>query len=228
MSADLQPIYLFSDSQMLFWRTAEGLFLNSIRKLIKHNRIKAAYIGASNGDNPEFYGIFKAAMESIEIDDCRMILCDFSPEDQAFVNQADIILLAGGDVERGWQIFQQVGLKQIIPQRYQEGALLIGISAGAIQLGMFDTFAFAPEELTSTFKLVPVIIGVHDEKQEWESLKRVTAMLNGYVKGIGIPLGGGLAYHADQTIEPLRYPLHEFSLIKDEIAHHLLFPHSEE
>ncbi len=68
----MQPIYLLADSQLLFWKENGNLFLSSIKALL-HSHPKAAYIGVSNGDAPEFYAIFIAAMDGIDIQDCRMI-----------------------------------------------------------------------------------------------------------------------------------------------------------
>ena len=76
-------------------------------------------------------------MESIGIHDCRMILSSFPSIDESFVNEADIILLAGGDIERGWEVFTQVGLAELIIKRYREGTILMGVSAGAVQLGLY-------------------------------------------------------------------------------------------
>lgn len=226
MSSPLQPIYLFADSQLLFWRDQGTLFLQSMIEQIRHLSPKAAYIGASNGDDPQFYSIFEAAMESVDIRDCRMILSSFSSEDESFVNESDIILLAGGDVERGWNAFTRVGLNEIIVRKYYEGAILIGISAGAIQLGMFGLIEAEPSlyKLIDTFKLVPFIIGAHEEKQEWESLKETIQLLNENVRGIGIPSGGGMVYHPDQSVEPIRHPLYEFSVLDGTINSRLLLP----
>ena len=47
------------------------------------------------------------------------------------MEQSDLILLAGGDVAQGWHVFKQTRLKELIVNRYNKGALLIGISAGA-------------------------------------------------------------------------------------------------
>lgn len=226
MSSPLQPIYLFADSQLLFWKNQNGLFLQSMRERVGHHSPKAAYIGASNGDDPQFYSIFEAAMESVDIRDCRMILSSFSPEDESFVYESDIILLAGGDVEKGWNAFTRVGLNEIIIRKYYEGAVLIGISAGAIQLGLFGLIEAEPSlyKLIDTLKLVPFIIGAHEEKQEWESLKETIQMLNQEVRGIGISSGGGMVYHPDQSIEPIRHPLYEFSVSDGAINSRLLVP----
>jgi cyanophycinase len=222
----MQPIYLFADSQLLFWRNQDGLFLDSIRKLIDSSAPRAAYLGASNGDDPAFYSIFEAAMEGIGIRDCRMILSSFPADDQSFIDESDIILLAGGDVERGWNVFKETGLKDIIIRKYYEGAVLIGISAGAVQLGMFGLSEVegSANRLIDTFKLIPFVIGTHEERGEWISLKGAIELLNGSVRGIGIPAGGGLVYHPDHSIEAIRYSAYELTMKDGELNCSLLIP----
>jgi cyanophycinase len=228
MDMPLQPIYLFADSQLLFWSNNGTLFLNTIRELIVPAAPKAAYIGASNGDDPQFYSIFEAAMENIGIRDCRMIFSSFTSDDELFMTEADIILLAGGDVERGWRVFNQTGLTEFIIKRYYEGTFLIGISAGAVQLGLFGVVQeVSLNKLIDTFKLVPFIIGAHEENQEWKSLREAIELLDGSAKGIGIPTGGGLIYHPDQSIEAIRYPLDEFTMREGLISRSLLLPKQE-
>ena len=223
MTMPLQPIYLFADSQLLFWHNKGSLFLNTVREAVVPVAPKAAYIGASNGDEPQFYSIFEAAMENIGIQNCRMISSSFTSTDELFLNEADIILLAGGDVERGWNIFNQSGLKETIIKRYYEGAVLIGISAGAVQLGLFGLVREgAGNKLIETFKLVPFIIGAHEEKEEWKSIREAIKLLEGSTKGIGIVTGGGLIYYPDQSIEAVRHSLNEFSIKEGEISNSIL------
>ena len=52
MQVPIKPIFLLADSQLLFWKENENLFLKTIREHIDNENPKAAYIGASNGDNP--------------------------------------------------------------------------------------------------------------------------------------------------------------------------------
>ncbi|HXQ36151.1 MAG TPA: Type 1 glutamine amidotransferase-like domain-containing protein, partial [Anaerolineales bacterium] len=132
----LKSIFLFADSQLLFWRENGQLLLERVVRAGTRDRLKAAYVGASNGDHPDFYEIFVSAMEGVGVIDCRMIPSVVSEVDIAFLNDADIILLAGGDVETGWRVFVTNGLSAHIVRRYFEGASLIGISAGAVQLGL--------------------------------------------------------------------------------------------
>jgi peptidase E len=229
MNEPLQPIYLFADSQLLFHRNQGVLFLDSLRRHPAHDAPQAAYIGASNGDEPEFYLIFEAAMNGIGIHNCRMIPSSLTAEDEAYLSEADIILLAGGDVAAGWNVFVETGIKDLIIRRYFEGTTLIGISAGAVQLGLCGLIdAGQPsEELLDTFKLIPLIIDAHDEKQKWTGLKRAIRLFGGVAKGVGITAGGGLIYYPDQSIEAVRYALYEFSMQDGEIRDALLMPGNE-
>jgi peptidase E len=222
-----KPIYLFADSQLLFFKENNVSFLHSMRALIEVEQTKAAYIGASNGDNPDFYSIFTAAMEAIGILDCRMILSSFPEEDASFCEQANLILLAGGDVAQGWRVLKQTGLTETLVRKYEEGAILIGISAGAMQLGLYGWPEVAdpqPQDYFKTLGLFPLIVSTHDEKNEWASLKKALSVVNLAAVGVGIPTGGGLVYYPDHSIKPVHHPLHEFVFRDGQITGNLLFP----
>jgi cyanophycinase-like exopeptidase len=226
MASQLQPLYLLADSRLLFWKRRDRLLLEAgLDGLSRDTPLRAAYIGASNGDRPEFYGIFEAAMDAIGITDRRMIDSSFGPEDRAFLERALLIVLAGGDVRLGWSTFEKTGMTEVIPVRYAEGAVLVGISAGAVQLGRYGIVE-APEspatELLDVFKLVPWVIDVHDERAEWARLSRTIHFLEGAATGLGIPSGAGVIVHADATIEPLRRPAHEFRFEGTRVVHSLL------
>ena len=231
MSETLKPIYLLADSQLLFWKQHDSVFFESVRSEIVKENPKAAYVGASNDDRPEFYRIFQAGMEGIGISDCRMIRASLPEDDAAFLEEADLILLAGGDVETGWNAFQQNGFGEVLVRRYYEGALLIGVSAGAVQLGWAAAGTAAHDAddpsgapLLDTFKLVPYIVGVHEEKTEWRELNKLVVEMNGAIGGLGIPSGAGAIYHPSRSIEPLRYLLSEYLLSGNSITHNLLVP----
>jgi len=208
----LPPIYLFADSQLLFWNCNGALFLQSVRQHLSGPAPTAAYIGASNGDAPEAYAIFVEAMRGIGIQDFQMIHSAFPAEDEAFLRKADLIVLAGGDVELGWRTFTQTAMKERILERLSEGAVIIGVSAGAMQLGRYGLVekSAASVELIDAFQQVPFIVSAHDESHNWEALQRTIELLEGSANGVGIPTGGGLIYHADQTLEAIRHPVYEF------------------
>src|SRR5215216_4971390 len=216
-TTQLKPIFLLADSQLLFWRENGQLLIERVVKEKARDQLKAAYIGASNGDDPDFYAIFVAAMEGVGVFDCRMIPSSVSEADMAFLNDADIILLAGGDVEAGWRVFLTNGLSEHIVRKYFEGASLIGVSAGAVQLGL--CCLAADGSLIETFKLVPFIIGAHEESDNWKMTTELLRLSGPGKTAIGLPTGGGAIYHQDQTVEPLRHPLVKLSLKEGNVHH---------
>ena len=212
--SSLKPIYLFADSQLLFWQSNGSPFLNSIHDVIQKPNPKAVYIGASNGDKREFYELFLAAMAAINISDCRMISAFFSEEEKTYFAQADVIVLSGGDVALGWKTFKAVGLDKAILQAYKAGALLIGVSAGAMQLGLGGVEKSQKYGAITypMLQLVPFAVSAHQEATDWQELRELITADNNLSFGIGIPSGAGLVCHPDQTLEPIRFPSHELTL----------------
>lgn len=206
----LKSIFLLADSQLLFWRENGRFLLDEVVKEWNRDQLRTAYVGASNGDNPDFYSICVAAMEGAGIFDCRMIPSSLSKTDMAFLNDADIILLAGGDPEAGWRVFLRNGLSEHIVRRYYEGATLIGTSAGAVQLGL--CCLSADGSLRETFKLVPFVIGAHEESDNWKTTIELLRLSGTGKSAICLPAGGGAIYHPDHTLEPWRLPLMQLSL----------------
>jgi len=231
--ATIKPIFLLADSQLLFWRERRELpgeqgeeqteeqtaeqespFLERVRGLLDEEAPlpdpKAAYLGASNGDAPEFFDLFEAAMAGIGIRNCRHIPSDPQDADIEFLKEADLILLAGGDVGRGWRVFERTGIKDRLVERYYAGALLMGVSAGAVQLGL-KGWDEASERLIDTLRLVPFVVDVHDEPS-WSRLLKAVPKAGEHARGFGIPSGGGALYHPDYSVEPVRHPLTEVAL----------------
>jgi hypothetical protein len=217
----IRPLFLLADSQLLFWKDEAGaLFLARVREAVAKPSPKAAYLGASNGDVPDFYDIFVAAMEGIGIHDTRMIPAKPSEADRAYLDEADVVLLAGGDAARGLRAFHEGGLAERILARYAAGAVLIGISAGAVQLGLR---LHAEGAELPAFRLAPVVVGVHDEPA-WGSLTAAVEALEGMGRGLGIPLGGGAVMHPDLTVEPVRKTLVEIAVEDGVVRRALLVP----
>lgn len=223
---NIKPVFLLADSQLLFWHGKEGTLMERIRKILEEDKpegpVTAAYIGASNDDKPEYYDIFLAAMNQAGIPEnqCRMIRSKKTPKkDMKFLEEADLILLAGGDTEKGWKIIKDK-FQQTIVDRYYKGVLLIGISAGAVQLGLrgWKEDKEFPGNLFETFQLVPAVIDVHNEETDWERLQKTIEHLAEWSKGFGIPSGGGAVYHPDWSFEAIRHHLVEFANVKDEFG----------
>lgn len=208
-----EPALLLADSQLLFARSAtEPSALAALEARLTELGVvhpRAAYFGASNGDAPEFFELFQAAMEGINIADCRHISATPSPADLDFAASAEVLLFAGGDVSRGWTTFETNGIPDLARRRYYDGAHLIGISAGAVHLGLGSSRDGSP--LAGGFAIVPFVVDAHDEP-EWRALELAVARSGNLTRGLGIPTGGGVRYHADYSLEPLRHPAVEISM----------------
>jgi hypothetical protein len=219
----IRPLYLLADSQLLFQQGSDSL-AGRVRADLPEDNAKAAYIGASSGDQPEFYDLFTSAIELMEITRCRMVPARPSPEDRAFLEEAGLLLLGGGDVERGWRVFEQNGLKDLVARKRYDGAILIGVSAGAVQLGL-GALSNAPQpQKIELFRFAPFYVGAHDEKNEWWDLRALVNLSPDGTRAIGIPTGGGAVYWPDGTLEPLRHPLTELVKEGHRIREQLLFP----
>jgi Peptidase family S51 len=220
----IKPMYLLADSQLLFWKAGDQPFLARIREQLDSPSPTAAYLGASNGDNPEFYGLFQAAMGGIELASCRMIPSTPTAEDAEFLAAADLVLFAGGDVEQGWRAFERNGVKELITRKRYDGAVLMGVSAGAVQFGLGSLLETATMQKLPLFQFAPFYVGAHEEESEWWNLRALVNLAGDGARGIGIPAGGGVIYGADGSLEPVRKTLVEFTREGDELKENLLLP----
>lgn len=218
------PLFLLADSQLLFWADGDEPFIDRVAACTGPAAPRAAYLGASNGDNPDFYSIFLAAIESIGPAECRLVPAEPSAAELAFLQSADVILLAGGDVEAGWRAFTASGVREVVEQRYHAGAVLIGVSAGAVQLGNAGWVEGDPESAFPTWGLVPFVVDAHAEDEDWAALKAVIRARGPGARGIGIPRGGGVILHPDYTLQAVRRAAFEVSVAGDELVQAVILP----
>ena len=220
----ITPLYLLADSQLLFSRGDDNGLPGKIRANLPSGHPKAAYIGASNHDRKEFYDLFVAAMELMGVSNCYMVPTLVGNEDRLFLEAGALVLLAGGDVDRGGLGVARNGLKDLILSKHRDGSVLVGVSAGAVQLGLGAlTDAPQPKKL-DMFRFVPFYVGAHEERDEWWNLRALVNLSPSGVRGVGIPKGGGAIYWPDGTLEPVRRPLIELLKAGDQVSERLLLP----
>ena len=219
---NIKPVYFLADSRLLFTPLGGRPFLETVISDKPAEQIKAVYIGVANDDEPVFYEMFVAAMRTVSVHNCYQITRQFPSEQRKHLEDADIILLGGGDVASGWRVMTETGMNEIITRRYYEGAAIIGVSAGAVQLGLFG--ADREHNFFETLKLAPFIIDVHQENNNWDNLQFLLDARNEHLTGIGIPSGAGLIYHPDHSLEALAKPLHEFRVAGEHLTDQLIFP----
>lgn len=226
----VQPLYLLADSQLLFRPADDGgsePWLRRVVEALDRPRPTAAYLGASNGDRAEYAELFVAAMEGagVPASRCRVVPARAGAGDA--VADADLVLLAGGDPRAGWTAFGETGVREAVVRAYHAGAALVGISAGAMQLGLCawpDGCDDPAAEAFPTWGLVPFVVGAHEEGEDWRGLRAVVAARGPGARGIGLPRGGGLVYHPDHTVEAVRHPAVEVERREEALAVSFLLP----
>ncbi|MEM6454244.1 MAG: Type 1 glutamine amidotransferase-like domain-containing protein [Acidobacteriota bacterium] len=212
MRLPIKPIFLLADSRPLFADDdPERSLLRAVRRQVDEGWVKAAYIGAANGDEPAFYEIFEAAMARIAVRTCRHVRAGYGETDQAFLREADIVLLAGGDVAEGWRVIESTGMQQHLIEAYYRGAVLLGVSAGAVHLGLRGQAGEkpGPNDHFPCLQLVPYAVDAHDEMRDW---LRLRALIDRQprLRGLGLPTGASARFDHGGLLEPLDAPLVEF------------------
>jgi hypothetical protein len=169
--------------------------------------LAAAYLGASNGDAPEFFELFRAAFDAVDVRDCRhVVAAAASDADRAFLARAQLVMLAGGDPARGWDAFARAGLVAHLRAHHGRGGVFAGVSAGAMQLGLAAGACPAPR---GALGLVPYLVGAHDEPA-WDALRAALDATPDARAALGIPAGGGVVAWSDGAFEAVRRPATTF------------------
>jgi putative intracellular protease/amidase len=136
---------------------------------------------------------------------------DVIENDRSVVDGADLIFVSGGDPVHGAKALARTGAADWIREASARGAVVMGISAGAILLG--DWWADWPEDDSST-EPVPLVacLGIaaghvfdtHDEADDWAELRTVAKSLESRAMKatfIGIPSGGALVGRGGEPFE---------------------------
>jgi len=120
-------LFLLSDSIPLF----DDHF---VARLGNCSGMPGIYIGASNGDQPEYYEIAEAFFQRLGVNSSLHLRAG-TETDLADAGQASVIILAGGDVRRGWQYLNKSVIRNWMERHRKSDSVVLGISAGAVHLG---------------------------------------------------------------------------------------------
>ncbi len=215
MAAKTQAILLLADSR--------PLFSDEIRDVLK-GKSRAAYIGAANGDQPEFYELFRGAMNNLGIEQCVHVHARPSDEEWHFLKQADFVLLSGGDVIMGISALLSGGFIETIRERFVDGCMLAGVSAGAIHLGKgyWNESAIAP-----CIGLIPFFIDVHADKSHWSGLKKTLLASGDHAAAWGLSKNSFVCYNSDGSLDIMHGSVREFVSDGKSIKENILLQNRE-
>ena len=170
-----------------------------------------AWVGAANDDSLPWFERAATVLKQRYGADMRRVMTSIEDDSQRLVDEAPVIYLPGGDVSLLSQRLRALGLDERIRHRHAAGALVVGVSAGAIGLTRF--WVEFPEDGRAPYRIpcvgaLGLAVDCHDEESDWEELR---ALLEAWqreepgavVDAYGIPLGGALEIAAAGTVTHL-------------------------
>jgi cyanophycinase len=221
------PAILVADSAPLFspwWKQTVGPLVQAALKAGDGSRKVASYLGANNYDNPDYFDMFKMAAAEVGFaeNSCHFVTADNGAQRLELVAQhSALIVIGGGDTAAGWESMQKTSLAGALRRAGEEGAILVGVSSGATQLGTHGYemrsvaspfFSSAdsnmpmssplPQKVNPSFAtlgLIPFVFGTSDEANDWQDCRLALKGLPGSI-GIGISSGTALVVFPDQTV----------------------------
>jgi len=210
------PIYLLAGGPGAVRLSPDPILQMALRELGK-TKPSVAYIGAAHGDSLMFYLFIKrmiVAAGAGKVDLVHLVKKTSNLEKaQSLIQSADCIFVSGGDVGEGMRVLTERSVIPLIKNRYNEGALIIGVSAGSIMLAKQwinwpDENDEASAELVPCMNIAPVLCDTHGEEDKWNELHSLILLTKIEQIGYGIPGGGAMRISADGAVEAIRMPLY--------------------
>ena len=149
-------------------------------------RPRIAYVGAAADDDARFARFASDLVFGPDADVVRVELTRKrrpTSELRSALADADLVFLAGGDVERGMRHIDERGLTPYLRELGGQGKVFEGISAGSILLGRhWVRFPAGDDERAEPFAclgIVPASFDTHDEDDDWGELRALARLLPG-------------------------------------------------
>ena len=209
------PIYLLAGGPGAKKQSPDPILQMALRELGK-TKPSVAYIGAAHGDSLMFYLFIKRLITAAGAGKVELVSLVKKKSDmekaQSIIQSADCIFVSGGDVKEGMRVLTERSVIPLIKKRYNEGALIIGVSAGSIMLAKQwidwpDENNEASAELFPCMNIAPVLCDTHGEEDEWNELHSLLRLTEGDQIGYGIPSGGAMRISPDGVVEAISMPL---------------------
>jgi len=210
------PIYLLAGGPGSKQQSPDPILQMALRELDK-TKPSVAYIGAAHGDSMMFYSFIKRLIVAAGAGKVELVPLvkkkSNMEEAQTILESSDCIFVSGGDVSEGMRVLTERSVIPLIKKRYNEGALIIGVSAGSIMLAKQwinwpDENDEASAELFPCMNIAPVLCDTHGEADEWNELQSLLRLTEGDQIGYGIPSGGAMRISKDGLVEAIILPLY--------------------
>ena len=220
------PIYLLAGGPGAKQQSPETILKMALRELDK-SKPSVAYIGAAHGDSQMFYLSIKRLLVAAGAGEVELVPLvkknNNQEEAQSILQSADCIFVSGGDVSEGMRVLNERSVVPLIKERYNAGALIIGVSAGSIMIA--KQWINWPDENDETsavlfpcMNIAPVLCDTHGEADEWNELHSLMRLTDGDQIGYGIPSGGALRISMDGAVEAISMPLYRIQRLENKIV----------
>jgi len=217
---NILPIYLIAGGPGAKKESPDPILQMALREVEKKEP-SVAYIGAAHGDSKAFFLFIKNLLISAGAGRVELVPLVKKNSDleeaKSIIWSSDCIFMSGGDVKEGMRVLTERSVVTLIKKRHEEGALIIGVSAGSIMLAK-QWIDWADEndeesaELFPCMNLVTVLCDTHSEEDEWKELYSLIGLADENQVGYGIPSGGAMLILPDGKVKGISAPL--FRIVK--------------
>ena len=171
-----------------------------------------AYLGAANGDSPEFFQrtvvyLQKAGAGDVELAPIADAGVDLGAA-KRILGRGDCVFIGGGDVAEGMRLLEERKMVPFLHELCGRGTPFLGTSAGSIMLSKCWVRWRDPDD-DSTAEIFPctalagILCDTHGEADGWEELRALLRLVGDGQIGYGIPAGRAMGIHQDGAIEAL-------------------------
>jgi cyanophycinase-like exopeptidase len=207
-------------------------YLGDALRLTGKSAPLALYIGAASNDNRQFAAAVSTLLETAGAHRVLWPKLTGRKKERArareALEQADLVFVGGGDVEAGVEVLHDADLVGDLRAAGRRGAVLAGISAGAIMLGerwIRWPSAAARDDEAETFAclgLVPCSLDTHGEGDDWSEARSFAAVrareLRKKALVLGVSSGAALVVDADGTLHARGAPVVVFAALPNREA----------
>lgn len=199
----LCPLVLAADSRALF-SAPKGFWSGLVDRIEGKEEgeiVRMVYVGVSNGDEPVFYELARDWFMGLGLKEgvfVSHVKAEYSSSHRESLRNAHVVLLSGGDVDVGWEGMKRMMMDSDISEAFYAGALVIGVSAGAMHMGL--GWRSKEGECAPGMSLAPFYVSAHDERTDWESIKALWEVTPKHTArtAIGVPSGGIVTWNVDE------------------------------
>ena len=182
---------------------------------------RIGYLGSASRDDRDFFKMISVWLKNAGAGDVLLAPTVGAKVDMErtleILENADAVLVSGGDVEEGMRILGERNLTPFLRARWNRGTVFVGLSAGSIMLSrQWVRWRDPNDDLTvevfACMGLAPLLCDTHGEAETWEELRALLRLAPPGAIGYGIPTGAGLGVTPEGWPFAMGEPVQRFAM----------------